>query len=75
MRLCCLWFSAVSISLSAYTYQQGVPLKLKVTTRSNSALAAAEIANVELVRAKNGAGASSRHFVGFVEYVENYNGR
>lgn len=70
--VCCVWFGAAFVA--SYPYQ-GVPLKLKVTTRSSSASAAAEVANVKLVRAKNGAGASSRHFVGFIEYVENFNGR
>eukprot|EP00904_Undaria_pinnatifida_P002221 jgi/Undpi1/119/HiC_scaffold_1.g00119.m1 len=55
--------------------KEGTPLKIKVTKRSNAALAKAEIANIERVRAKNGAQASSRHFVGFTEYVENFNGR
>lgn len=69
---CCAWFGAAFIA--SYPYQ-GVPLKLKVTTLSSSASAAAEVANVELVRAKNGARVSSRHFVEFIEYIENYNGR
>lgn len=56
-------------------YSQGTPLKFKVTTRSNVALALAEVSNIELVRTKNGAGASSRRLVGYLEYIENYNKR
>ncbi|CAM9133049.1 unnamed protein product, partial [Hapterophycus canaliculatus] len=55
--------------------KEETPLKIKVTTRSNAALNAAEVANLETLRAKNGAGAFSRHFVGFTENIENYNGR
>ena len=54
---------------------QAVPLKLKVTARSNVDLAAAEVSNLERIKDKNGVGASSRHFVGFKEFIENYNGR
>lgn len=55
--------------------KEATPLKIKVTSRPNAALAKAENANVERVRLKNGAQAYSRHFVGFMEYVENFNGR
>lgn len=54
---------------------QGAPLKLKVTTRSKSSSAMAEVTNLSLIRARNGASLFSRHFVGFVEYVDNYNNR
>ncbi|CAM9391009.1 unnamed protein product [Ascophyllum nodosum] len=55
--------------------KEAVPLKLKVTARSNVDLAAAEVSNLERIKDKNGVGASSRHFVGFKEFIENYNGR
>ncbi|CAN0551778.1 unnamed protein product, partial [Ectocarpus sp. 12 AP-2014] len=55
--------------------KEGTPLKIKVTTRSNAALVAAEVSNLEQIRARNGAGAFSKHFVGFEENIDNYNGR
>ena len=61
--------------LHTLVYFQGTPLKIKITTRSNAALAAAEFSNLEQIRTRNGSGAFSRHFVGFLENVDDYNGR
>lgn len=74
----CVTLSFVMIrvcSLRLLLYQQDTPLKIKVTTRANAALNAAEVRNLETLRAKNGAGAFSKHFVGFTENMDNYNGR
>lgn len=70
-------FLGCRVPLSAYAcvYCQGKPLKIKITTRSNAALAMAEVSNLEQIRAKNGAGAFSRRFVGFLEFIDDYNGR
>eukprot|EP00903_Cladosiphon_okamuranus_P010311 g9758.t1 len=55
--------------------KEGIPLKIKITTRSNAALATAELSNLDQIRAKNGAGTFSRYFVGFLECIDDYNGR
>lgn len=54
---------------------QGTLLKFKSASRSNAASVATEVAILERIRVKSGSGTCSRHFVDYVDYVKDYNGR
>ncbi|CAM9778889.1 unnamed protein product [Sphacelaria rigidula] len=55
--------------------KEGIPLKFKCDTRSSATAVSTEVENLQRIRNKNGASAYKRHFVGFTEYVKDYNGR